>query len=579
MVFLMVLLFGGASYGQTTATLKFTKACGGNGKDDKGGAWVIKSDASEVTANFDVTKGVHYGSSSKAVSYLKASSTSYSNKVISKIVVNASGASQTTAIVSCKVGEKDFGTSRSITNTNAAYTFDGEASGDIEVSLTQSSNKKALYLLSVEVTYKDVADTRTATTLSFGSDKDNNTFNLNIGDSFNAPTATLSPSIDGATITYSSDNEDVAKVDVKTGVVTLGEVTGAAKITATFAGNDDYAPSSSCYTINLSKVIKLEDGVFDFTNDGSVDYGSGLKPKFSSSYGSKYDASIVWTAGNVTLNTVKGTRWITGSPNTLRVFSSQKAEFSVSVPNGYLITLINFVGLNGGLSSDCGAFSSKTWRGAAQKVVFKATDKKDIQSISVKYIKQESVTTASNNGFATYAADYAVNYGTIDGLKAYTIKLDEANSKVTYNEFSGVVPAGQAVLVKGEAGKTYSLEPATEDADASFSTDLKASDGTVEAADSRFYAFGYSSKNEISGFMVIKNGVKIPAKKGYLELTSTTNAKDFFAFDGSTTGIDDTTVDIPVDDDDVPLFNLAGQRVGANYKGIVIKNGKKFVNK
>ena len=27
------------------------------------------------------------------------------------------------------------------------------------------------------------------------------------------------------------------------------------------------------------------------------------------------------------------------------------------------------------------------------------------------------------------------------------------------------------------------------------------------------------------------------------------------------------------------LYNLAGQRVGKNFKGVVIKNGKKYLNK
>ena len=32
-------------------------------------------------------------------------------------------------------------------------------------------------------------------------------------------------------------------------------------------------------------------------------------------------------------------------------------------------------------------------------------------------------------------------------------------------------------------------------------------------------------------------------------------------------------------DNDAPAYNLAGQRVGKNYKGVVIKNGKKVINK
>lgn len=28
-----------------------------------------------------------------------------------------------------------------------------------------------------------------------------------------------------------------------------------------------------------------------------------------------------------------------------------------------------------------------------------------------------------------------------------------------------------------------------------------------------------------------------------------------------------------------PMYNLSGQRVDKNYKGVVIQNGKKFINK
>lgn len=31
--------------------------------------------------------------------------------------------------------------------------------------------------------------------------------------------------------------------------------------------------------------------------------------------------------------------------------------------------------------------------------------------------------------------------------------------------------------------------------------------------------------------------------------------------------------------ENVPIYNLAGQRVGKDYKGVVIQNGKKFIKK
>lgn len=54
-----------------------------------------------------------------------------------------------------------------------------------------------------------------------------------------------------------------------------------------------------------------------------------------------------------------------------------------------------------------------------------------------------------------------------------------------------------------------------------------------------------------------------------------------FTTDGTTTGTTGITevVTSTVNDPDAPVYNLAGQRVSATTKGILIKNGKKFINR
>lgn len=159
------------------------------------------------------------------------------------------------------------------------------------------------------------------------------------------------------------------------------------------------------------------------------------------------------------------------------------------------------------------------------------------------------------------------------GLTAYAVKVATDNSKVSATPFTGVVPAGKAVLVKGTAGQEYTLTPATTAADGTFDTDLLASDGTVPADGAQHFAFG--TKNEVSGFKLVKSGVVIPAKKGYL-LIRNAGAKEFFAFEGETTGISAVET-APTADGNV--YNMAGQRVSKNYKGLVIVGGKKYLNK
>ncbi|MGN1247703.1 MAG: chitobiase/beta-hexosaminidase C-terminal domain-containing protein, partial [Paludibacteraceae bacterium] len=136
------------------ATLTFTAACSGSGTDDKGNAWTITSDAEEST--YDATKGIHYGTAQKAVSYLTLTNSTIAG-TITKIVVNASGASETSAKLDVTVGGAAFGSQQNLTATATEYTFEGSATGEILVKLSQTSAKKALYVKSIAVTYSTVA--------------------------------------------------------------------------------------------------------------------------------------------------------------------------------------------------------------------------------------------------------------------------------------------------------------------------------------------------------------------------------------------------------------------------------------
>ena len=129
------LLFVGSMWGNVS-TLTFNAACGGSGTADDGAAWTVTSDASE--SNFDNTKGIHYGTGKVAVSYLNLS-TDDIDGTITEIVVNASGASSTSAKLNVTVGGSAFGTEKSLTSSAANYTLTGSASGEIVVAVTQTS--------------------------------------------------------------------------------------------------------------------------------------------------------------------------------------------------------------------------------------------------------------------------------------------------------------------------------------------------------------------------------------------------------------------------------------------------------
>lgn len=415
--------------------------------------------------------------------------------------------------------------------------------------------------------YKKQTGELMASSLSFGSTIDNHTFFKNAGDKFTL-LATLTPTIKGATIQYTSSNLSVASVNEKTGEVTVLRE-GESEITASFAGNNTYHPSSASYTIHVNK-----EGFFDFTQTAN-DYGSECTP--SNIY--YITNKTIWTAGKVTLTTDKaegeGFRWWKNPEGTYDFRAYSNSVFTISVAEGYYITSIVLEGTipSSSLQANDENIENGKWSGVSQSVEFSPSNTLYIKSITVNYTQQQESLTTAASGFATYAADYPVDYSKL-GLTVYEVAVNQEQTGVVYRPFVGAVPAGMAVLVQGVPNKEYSLTPATV-ADHSYKTDLRASDGTVKAADSEIYAF--ATLRGVSGFKLVTNGVVIPAKKGYLKLTSAGSAKNFFAFDDVDTGIGH--IDANNMGTTSVVYNLAGQRVDKYYKGIVIENGKKIIRK
>ena len=143
---------GGGTGEEATSTLTFSAKCGGKGTADDGVSWSVISDGTE--SNFDNDKGIHYGTNSASVQYIKLSTSGISG-TITKIVVNASTASGVSATAGVTVGGSAFGGNAQSLSTSATnYTFMGSAKGEIMVTVTKPSKaNKAIYVKSIAVTY------------------------------------------------------------------------------------------------------------------------------------------------------------------------------------------------------------------------------------------------------------------------------------------------------------------------------------------------------------------------------------------------------------------------------------------
>lgn len=189
-----------------------------------------------------------------------------------------------------------------------------------------------------------------------------------------------------------------------------------------------------------------------------------------------------------------------------------------------------------------------------------------------KYLVNEKV-TITDAGFATHASKFAVDYSNrTDGLEAYSVSYDPSSKELTYKKINGVVAAGKAVILKGKGN--YILEASSKTATVT-ETGLETSDGSIMGAKN---IYCLANKNSVVGFYQVASSVQIPANKAYLEINEANSAKYYsIGIGGNTTGIQAIQQN-SVKADGI-MYSLSGQRVGKDYKGIVICNGKKMIKK
>lgn len=200
----------------------------------------------------------------------------------------------------------------------------------------------------------------------------------------------------------------------------------------------------------------------------------------------------------------------------------------------------------------------------------------DIALHGVKFVAAASsnaTVTIGKEGVATFAASYPVDYNA-NNLEAYSVSYDATNNKLAFNKIDGVVAANTAVIVKGAAGD-YTLAKATADATVT-ETGLMASDGKKTGAEN---IYCLANKSEGLGFYQVSSTVTIPANKAYLEIPASAGARTFYSmeFGGGTTGIN--TIQANGAKANAAIYSLSGQQVSKAYKGIVIVNGKKMIQK
>lgn len=232
-------------------------------------------------------------------------------------------------------------------------------------------------------------------------------------------------------------------------------------------------------------------------------------------------------------------------------------------------------------ASNRSSFYKQEWTGEADRVSFETLGSQGvyINSIKVTFNKDISLAVSSAERATLYYSDRS--FIIPEGIVARTYKI-EGNVLSRSREYKkgDVLPKGTAVVLEAKEGK-YIFEETSKTGETDSYNALHGSDSTtITSGGEVYYVFGKGS-NGVGFYWKEANGKAFTteAHKAYLVYTplKTTNAKSFLGFDVALE-IQGPMVREKITFDG-PIYNLSGQRVDKDYKGIIIVNGKKYLNR
>jgi hypothetical protein len=99
---------------------------------------------------------------------------------------------------------------------------------------------------------------------------------------------------------------------------------------------------------------------------------------------------------------------------------------------------------------------------------------------------------------------------------------------------------------------------------------------TEEAKSGYYRATVYGTRGQLKLMLGTAAADEQPA--GYTEVIKGTDYALYFSDQPETEGVEQTDAAQPAPDRTQPMYNVTGQRVRADYRGVIIQNGHKYIN-
>ncbi len=195
----------------------------------------------------------------------------------------------------------------------------------------------------------------------------------------------------------------------------------------------------------------------------------------------------------------------------------------------------------------------------------------------IEVIKNKSVEVTDTKWATATTPNWPVSFD--ENATVYVVASAEGSIKLT--QISDA-PANTPIIVNAASAGSYTMIPKSEAA--TIETNLLTSATGTETGDGNgnYYVLGITSKGV--GFGKLAGGVTLAKGKAFIPGSAWTSSKDFLPFvigdeENETTSINSIeNGESRIENSDY-IYNLAGQKVSKDYKGIVIVNGKKVIRK
>lgn len=405
-------------------------------------------------------------------------------------------------------------------------------------------------------------------------------YTIEMGDAFAAKLEGLP---EGVTPVYTSSNTEVATIDAATGEVkTVG--VGTTTITVTSPNTDIYEEATASYVLTVnratSKEVTIDFSGYKNGDEVKNENVNGITMTFDANGGN----SPKWyTTGNAVRLYAKNILTISS------VSRIKSVEFIFS-PDKETDKIKYITSENTALSAGVYNAKNNTWdlSGANEKVVTLkntlSTGHFRIQKIIVTTdVSVGTITIATPEGFGTY---YNSNsYILPEGLTAFGYtKANTDGTLVKTDVFNAgdVVPAGAALVVKGNTGK-YECYATDQAATKTLEGNLLkgvTTDTKIEAKSGvKRYILTRADDGILAFYRTNTGTINVKANRAYLEVP-TAMAVASFSLEGSATGINNVVTTAAKQG----IYTISGVRLNATTTkglpaGIYIVDGKKVIVK